>query len=308
MISRISEQMDRKLHTAKRMDAETISVKNRLEDEAKGSLSELKDWIILLDMAGEYLCDGPIFQKMAVALQKCLEVLKKRSEELKQQFVGRPLHDIDIDEPLNDLSALSKRLSEADDRMSSRCREGKIAREFEDRLDFLKQRLNALKDRVNGQVAPYSTGDSLVKVLSRLKNLFHVLVSTYKKATRIFLAVLLIGLVVFVSLFVTMDSERAVLKEIQSGQALIRSTEARLASIQEALDKLQSKTTRMELYVLTREDKISILELDLRSHKLNDQEEKTQAELDLQEKTLQRNMKRLEAMRRKSFLSRLFRM
>ncbi|MFZ0449824.1 MAG: hypothetical protein WAL98_11340 [Desulfatiglandaceae bacterium] len=300
--------MDWKLRAGRTMDAENISVKNRLEDETKASLSELKDWIVLLDMAGEYLCDGLVFQKMAMAIQKSLEVLKKRSEELKEQFVGRPLHDIDIDEPLEKLSAFSNRLGEADDHMNSHCREGKVARELEDRLDFLKQRLNALKDRVDGQVAPYGAGDSLDNILVRLKTLSHLLVSTYKKATRISLAIFLIGLIAFVSLFATMESQTAVLKEIQTGRSLIRSTKARLADIQAREDKLHSKTTRMELYVMTREDKISILELDLRSHKLNEQKEKIQAELDLQEKTLDRNVNKLEAMRRKSFLARLFRL
>ncbi len=290
------------------MGSESIAAKNRLEDEAKSSLAELKDWIILFDMAGEYLCDVPVFQRMAVAIQKNLGVLKKRSEELKEQFVGRPLHDIDIDEPLDNLSAFSQRLAEANDRMNSRCRDGKVARELEDRLDFLKERLNGLKDRVDGQVAPYGAGDSLANIIARSKTLLHVLVSTYKKATKISLAVFLVGLVVFVSLFVTMESEKNLLKEIQAGQSLIRSTEARLAAIQEKLDKLQSRTNKMELYVLTREDKISILELNLRSHKLEDQREKVQADLDLQEKTFERNVKRLETMRRKSFLSKLFRM
>jgi hypothetical protein len=300
--------MDQKLHIGRRMGAETNPGKNRFEDEAKASLTELKDWIILLDMAGEYLCDIPIFEKMAVAIKKSLEVLKKRAEELKEQFVGKPLHDIDIDEPLEKLSAFSNRLGEADDRMNSRCREGKVARELEDRLNFLKQRLNGLKDRVDGQVAPYGAGDSLAKILARAKSLLHVLVSTYKKATRICLAVFVIGLVTFVCLFVTMESEEEVLSEIQTGRSLIQSTEARLAAIQEKLDKLHSRTSQMELYVLTREDKISILELNLKSHKLDDEKEKVQAELDLQEKMLDRNIERLQVMRRKSFLTRLFRM
>jgi len=259
-------------------------------------------------MAGEYLCEVAVFRKMAVSIKKNLEVLKKRGEELKAQFVGKPLHDIDINEPLEKLSAFSNRLEGADDRMNTRCREGKVARELEAGLDFLRQRLDGVKDRVEGQVAPYGAGDSLAKILARAKTLFHFLVSTYKKATRISLAVFLIGLAIFVSLFATMESEKEVISEIETGRSLIRSTEARLASIQENLDKLRSRTSRMELYVLTREDKISILELNLKSHMLDDQKEKAQAELNTQEKALEKNIKRLQTMRRKSFLARLLRM
>jgi len=59
---------------------------------------------------------------------------------------------------------------------------------------------------------------------------------------------------------------------------------------------------------MTREDKISILELNIRSHKLEDQKEKIQAELEQQETALAGNVKRLEAMRKKSFVARLLRL
>ncbi len=282
--------------------------KSDLEIQADEALSELKDWIILLDMAGEYLCAKTFLQKMASGIEGTCDVLKNWSQELKERFVGKPMHEIDVAEPFQELELFSHSLMEAEGKLEGHCRQGKVARQLEEKVQFVKERLGSLKDRVEGEAAPYTARDSLTRVFEKLKIVVHGFVTTYKVATRVIFILLLVCVISFFTLFITMEKEGDVLKEIHQIQNIIQSKEGKLAGIKSRIEEIRSKTLEMESHFVTREDKISILELNLRSHKLADLKEKLQAEVDLQKKILGENEQKLERMKQKSFLARLLRM
>ncbi|MBW2094662.1 MAG: hypothetical protein JRI80_07220 [Deltaproteobacteria bacterium] len=282
--------------------------KSDLEIQADEALSELKDWIILLDMAGEYLCAKTFLQKMASGIEGTCDVLKNWSQELKERFVGKPMHEIDVAEPFQELELFSHSLMEAEGKLEGHCRQGKVARQLEEKVQFVKERLGSLKDRVEGEAVPYTARDSLTRVFEKLKIVVHGFVTTYKVATRVIFILLLVCVISFFTLFVTMEKEGDVLKEIHQIQNIIQSKEGKLAGIKSRIEEIRSKTLEMESHFVTREDKISILELNLRSHKLADLKEKLQAEVDLQKKILGENEQKLERMKQKSFLARLLRM
>ncbi len=286
----------------------SIARKSDLEVEAHAALSELKDWIILLDMAGDYLCAALFLRKMASTIDGACEVLKNWSEELKERFVGKPLHEIDMDEPFQRIKLFSQELLEAEEKTEHLCREGKVARQLDEKLRLLKERLAELKDRVEGEAASYTVKDSLARLFGKLKFVIRGFVTTYKVATRIIAVLFMVGLFSFLSLFMTMEKDADVLKEIHRTQDVIQSKEAELAGIKDKIEKIRIRTSEMESSTVTRDEKISILELNLRSHKLVDAKEKIQAELHQQQKVLDKNTQKLERMRRKSFIARLLRM
>ncbi len=296
------------MHTGVSMGERPSGKKSELEIQANEALGELKDWIILLEMAGEYLCAKPFLQKMASGIERTCDALKHWSVELKERFVGKPMHEINMDEPFQDLNAFSKALLEAEGKLEDHCRQGKIARQLQEKVQFLKERLEALKDRVEGEAAPYTARDTLSRVLEKLKVVVHGFVTTYKVATRVVFIFFLLCLITFFSLFITMEKEEDVLKEIHQTQDIIQAKQARLAGLRARIEDIRSKTLEMESTFETREDKISILELNLRSHKLSDLKEKLQAEVNHQRKILDKNRQKLERMRQKSFLARLLRM
>jgi uncharacterized protein YydD (DUF2326 family) len=105
-----------------------------------------------------------------------------------------------------------------------------------------------------------------------------------------------------------MEKEEDVLKEIHQIQNIIQSKKAELAGIKSRIEEIRSKTLDMESTFETREDKISILELNLRSHKLVDLKENLQIKVALQKKILEENKQKLERMKQKSLIARLLRM
>jgi len=290
------------------MGESSSTKKSGLEIQANEALSELKDWIILLDMASEYLCAKTFLQKMASAIKDTCDVLKNWSQDLKERFVGKPMHEIDVAEPFHELELFSESLMEAEGKLEDHCRQGKVARQLEEKIRFLKERLGSLKDRVEGEAVPYTAGDSLTRVFEKLKIVVHGFVTTYKVATRVIFILFLVCLISFFTLFVTMEKEKDVLKEIHQIQDVIQLKEAKLAQVKRRIEEIRAKTLEKESHLVTREDKISILELNLRSHKLADLKEKLQAEVDLQKKTLGENEQKLERMKQKSFIARLLRM
>lgn len=290
------------------MSEEPIAGKMQYEAGANAAIGEFKDWVILLDMAGEYVCERHVLNRIASSIEKNSVVLRNWSEELKERFVGKPLHEIDVEEPLEKLIRFSKKLEEADDYVPSQCREGKVARELEDKVRLVRERLDALEDRVEGEAAPYTVGDSVGNILGRLKVMLHALVSTSRLATKIIFVVLLGCLVTFVALSATMETEKDVLQDIYQSRSVIRTKEAELSRVRSWLAQTKALARAMGPNVRTREDKISLLELDLRAHRLSDQKERIQEDLNLQEKILNANAKKLEEMKRKSFVTRLLRM
>jgi uncharacterized protein YoxC len=300
--------VDRILQAETSMSEEPTTGKRDLEMEANGALSELKDLIILLDMAGDYLCAETFLQKMASVIEENCRVLKDWAKELRKRFVGKPLHEIDIEEPFDGLAAFSKDLMEAEGNLDDPCRKGTVARQLDEKIRFLKKRLAELKDRVEGEAAPYTARDSAGRLLGKLKFIFRGFVTTYKVASRIIFFVVMICVFSFVTLFITMEKEDKVLEEIHHTKDLIRSKEAQLAGINSEIEKIRSKTSKMESSIVSRDEKISILELNLTSHKLADSKEKIRADLDRNRKMLDEKTRKLNRMKRKSFLARLLRM
>ncbi len=296
------------MQTEMDMGEESTARKSDLEMEANGALSELKDLIILLDMAGDYLCAETFLQKMALAIGENCRVLKDWSKELRERFVGKPLHEIDIEEPFEELASFSKDLMEAGGNMDDPCRKGTVARRLDEKMQFLKKRLAELKDRVEGEAAPYTARDSAGRFLGKLKFIIRGFVTTYKVASRVIFILLMICVFSFVALFITMEKEDRVLEEIHHTKDIIRSREAQLAGINSEIEKIRSKTLKMESTIVSREEKISILELNLTSHKLADSKEKIRAELDQNRKILDEKTRKLNRMKGKSFIARLLRM
>lgn len=296
------------MHCGGTMGEGPTSRKSDLEIQADEALSELKDWIILLDMAGEYLCAKTFLQKIASAIGGTSDVLKNWSQELKERFVGMPMHEIDMAEPFQALEAFSQVLMETEGKLEDHCRQGKVARQLEEKVQFVKERLSSLKDLVEDEAAPYTAKDSLTRVLEKLKVVIHGFRTTYKVATRVMFTLLLVCLISFFTLFITMEKEEDVLKEIHQTQEIIRSKETKLAGIKDSIEEIRSRTLEMESAFVTREDKISILELNLRSHNLADLKERFQGEVNLQKKILDENKQKLERMKQKAFIARLLRM
>ena len=203
------------MQSGMRMSEQGSGEKNSLEIQANEAFGAFKDWLILLDMAGDYLCGGTFLQKMSSAINETAEVLKSRAQELKERFVGKPMHEIDMASSFQELALFCEGLREIDGKLEDRCRQGKVARELEERIRSLKEGLGVLEDRVEGETDPYTVKDSVKRVLEKLKVLLRGFVTTYKVATRLIGVLFLVGLISFFALYFTMEKAGDVERDIR---------------------------------------------------------------------------------------------
>ncbi len=282
--------------------------KSGLEIQANEAFGAFKDWLILLDMAGEYLCGGTFLQKMSSAINEKADILKSRAQELKGRFVGKPMHEIDMTSSFQELEVFCERLREPDGKLEDRCRQGKVARELEERVQSLKEGLGVLHDRVEGETDPYTVKDSLKRVLEKLKVLLRGFVTTYKVATRLIGVLFLVGLITFFALYFTMEKAGDVERDIRRIENAIQVKEAKLTDIRNRIAEMQSKALETRSSFISRDEKIALLEQNLKVHKLNDAKEKLQSEVDQQKEVLHESRQKLQRLRKKSFFASLLRM
>jgi hypothetical protein len=300
--------VERILQDSMTMSEKGSGKKTSLEIQAKEAFGAFKDWLILLDMAGEYLCGATFLEKMSTAIKEAADVLKNRAQELKGRFVGKPMHEIDMTSSFQELELFCDRLRETEGKLEDRCRQGKIARELEERVRALKEGLGILQDRVEGETDPYTAKDSLKGFLEKLKVPLRGFVRTYKVATRLIGMLFLAGLISFFALYFTMEKAGDVERDIRRIEHTILVKEAKLADIRNRIAEIQSKAMKTRSSFVSRDEKISLLEQNLKVHKLNDEKEKLQSEVDQQKEVLNQGREKLQRLRSKSFLASLLRM
>ncbi len=274
------------------------------------ALREIKDYAVLMEMAGSYLCEEIILAKVANGIEKNLEFLKEYISALRKQFVGKPAHEVDITSPYDEILDLVKTLREPDQEDKEKIREGEIGLELKEKTRDLANALQELIEGIEGKTAKYTKADLIVQAFGHLKGLVHTLITTYKLLTRIVACVALLCVVVFVILFATMETEKEVMVKVDEVRSLIETKQVALAKVMEEISRVKQRAEAMESKEgeLDREEKIKIMELKLKAHNLSEKKEKIQFEIDEQQKLLDQNLKKIEDMRRKSFLKRLLRM
>jgi hypothetical protein len=119
---------------------------------------------------------------------------------------------------------------------------------------------------------------------------------------------ILLAVLPFSYLFLTMESEKELLKGIEESEAFIQSQQRILSKVDYEKEQLSQKIAAMTQRELTRREKIEIMDLNLKIHQLSEQSYKVELEINIHEKKSENMQKRLMEVEKKSFLQRLLRM
>ena len=273
-------------------------------------LCQIKDYAVLMEMAGSYLCEETVLRKLADGIESNLESVKDYVFRVRRQFVGKPLHEIDITGAYDSIQDLAKGLKRPDEATKERFKQGKVGAALMDATRQMSAAIEELIERVQGKTDKYRKRDLLIQTYDRLKYLAHSAISTYKVLTRIVLAVAVACLIGFVVLFATMETEKDILVHVAGVKAEIQKKEDALAKLVDQIAQARQDAQSIENKEdeLTREDKIRLIEIKLKEHNLNKKKEKIQFELDAQRRLLEQDIRRLEELRNKSFIKRLLRL
>jgi hypothetical protein len=289
------------------MDTEIINREKQIAQDSEKALKDIKDSAVMLSLASEYLCEDPFLEKIGTDIEKNIEIVKTHVEDLKKQFVGKPVAEVDLKKPVDRVARFAGRLQNASDGTRQKCTQGELGEELDESVKALINEIDALKERIEGRSVSYTAADSALGFLGRFKFIVRSLVVTSKFTLRISALFVIICLMIFVYLFITMETEKVPLERVEQSRALILQKQADLVRIKAELKPLREKIESARKDEMSRQEEIRFLDLSLKAHKLAEDYQETLIELDIEEKALKEKLKELEAVQRKSFLERLLR-
>ena len=115
---------------------------------------------------------------------------------------------------------------------------------------------------------------------------------------------LIVSLMAFLYLFITMETEKDLLKKIAHTKAQIQSSQETLDLKNEMVQEVWEEKIES---VKHNESQVKIMGIQLKIYELEEEQEKIQAHISIQQKALDEDLKKLEEMKRRSFSERLFR-
>ena len=272
------------------------------------ALSAIKDRAILLSMAHEYLCEAVFLRKLGNELAEHVERLKEQVRTLKKRYVGIPASDVDLETPMAQLTHMAHLMSAAEGGIADRCRSGQLGEELWETVRTLVDGVDGLRAKIEGMPAPYGLSDLLFSAGTRLRSLLQKAVAstTFLAKVAALCAVGLFGL--FLYLFLTMEDGEGIRQKIGACREVVSTKQSaslklarNRAQIREEIDRLYQKEE------LSREEKIELIYLNLKAHKMMEELEKLDVEMALNARVIEDELQRLEGLRKKSFFQRLLR-
>ena len=271
-------------------------------------LNEMKDEAILLSMASEYLCGGPFLKKIGFIIGNNIEALKDYIEHTEKQFVGRPVDEVTLNEILESIAHMAGLLQQADKGTKEECLEGKLGKELHEKIKSLAKGIKALEQRVDGETISPARRDPFQVVLNPFKFVLNAIIATFKVGFKLAVTLILICLMIFSYLFVTMESEKGLVEKIEQSKANIRSRQMTLSRVNNELKEIRAKIASIREEESNRRDEIEVMGLNLKVYKLTEEQQKAQIEADMEQDILDKNLKKLEKIRKKSFLEKLLKL
>jgi hypothetical protein len=290
------------------MDTEIIDREKQIAQESEKALKEIKDSAVMLSVATEYLCEDPFLKKIGATIEKNIEIVQNHVEDLKKQFVGKPITEVDLKKPLDRVTRFAGRLQKANDGTRQKCTHGELGKELDEKIKSLVSEINSLKERIEGRSVSYTTADSALGFLGRFKFIVRSLAVTSKFTLRISALFVIICLMIFLYLLITMETEKVPLERVEQSRALILEKQADLVRIKAEIKPLREKIDNARKDEMSRQEEIRLMDLNLKAHKLAQDQLNTLIEVDIEEKALKEKLKELEAVQRKSFLEKLLRL
>ena len=272
-------------------------------------LNEMRDKAILLSMAHDYLCEEYFLKKAGIIIGNNAEALKDYIEHTKEQLVGKPVGEVELNKILESIIHIAGLLQKADEGAREECAEGKLGEDLCEKIRYLAQGINVLEQQVEGKVISVPAKREPFKLLVKpFKTILHIFIATSKAGLKLAATLVLIGLLLFSFLYFTMESEKGLVEKIERSQAKIQSAEATLSEKNKELQEIKAKIATIRDDEAHRKDEIELMDLNLKVYKLAEEQEKVRIEADMERESLEENLKHLENLRRKSFLEKLLRM
>jgi hypothetical protein len=277
------------------------------------SLHGIRDNALLLSLGHEYLCGAPSLVKIGLSVDSHLNQLKDDIVTLKKKFPGKFLQEqeVDTDGIVNDLYKISKWLQEPDKKIQKKCSAGELGRELEEGVDTIALAIDEIWDQVEGRRVTYSVRDSAANFFGGIKSAVGSAIKPVVKAVvltiKISFLLFTLAALGFLALYMTMETENKYLKQIQKIDALILPQSEIIAKCNREIAEISRMVEEIRARSETRQSKMQVMDLNVKINDLNVIRQAAEVQVNLYENDRLEKEVKLEEVREKPFMKRLFR-
>lgn len=268
------------------------------------ALREVRDRALLLSLGNAYLCEPVFLKKIGGELEYALGVLRDDILKIKKKFPGKFTQEINTDSILDTMQEMARKLKRADKKVQEQCTVGKFGRDLEDRVRTLSEAVADMRRRVEGGTQPYSGKEAVAGAVSRVGRRFEGGLGFVGRIITLTLVLLLIG---FLYLFITMERPGGISNDIAETEARIQVLENELAGIQDEMRPIERQLKDLEGKTFSRKSKVQWMELRVELKKIEEKAQVVEGDLAIQRTELSKARERLQSIKEKNFLERLFR-
>ena len=273
------------------------------------ALHEIRDIALIMSVGNVYLCEEPFLRKIGHAVDRVLEDLHSEILSLKKRFPGQFAQDIDTDAILEDLHAKAERLQNADAAINTKCGGGQLGRELEEMVSTLTAAVKEVTSKVEGKLPGSPTRYSLLGLFNPFKALGRLVSSFSSLVVKLALFIIILAIGPLAYLFISMEKEGTIQKAIDQSQAYIQTQRQAMFSLEQERAEIAKQIEAMRLKgdELNRQEKIEIMELNVKVHSLDQKRHAIEVEIDSHQNKIAENLERIKEVRKKPFLQRLLR-
>jgi flagellar biosynthesis chaperone FliJ len=160
---------------------------------------------------------------------------------------------------------------------------------------------------VEGELEGYSKKEALLAQVGKVKSVGHLIAVLISSAFKVIGVLVLVAAMVFSYLYFTMESEEALLKEVNQSKSQVESQMKLIARLEGERTEVAGKLDSIPGGELDREGKVEVMNLTMQVHKLDERVHSAEVQIELHRKKIKDTEKRIADMRKKTFLQRLLR-
>lgn len=271
------------------------------------TLSELRDNTIMLVLGNAYFCEEPFLKKIGLSIDSHVQKLRGDILTLKKEFPGKFVHEVNTDDILEAIQDLARQLQNPDQSLNERCTVGELGQELGGHVDTLTGAVKSIKDQIYGKTPAYTKTESIANVFGPLQGTGTLLAGLLRFITKALIILVLLSILPFTYLFLTIETENSLSKELAQHEAFIKSQQEILSGWASEKERIAKEIDKARESAKDRQDKIGILDLNMGLHKVDEEVRKLEIAIHIREKKIKDSRKKIDGMKRTSFLKRLLR-
>ena len=273
------------------------------------ALNDMRASILLLAIGHEYLCNEPFMRKMGQEIDSHIEPLKRAITKIKSAIPGTYAQENDPLGILKEIHDRVRHLMEPSQETTKKCANGDFGRDLEGQLDTLTLAITQLGNYNKGKTPKYSFIEVFFQNLPRLVPSKSLVLAPFRTFLKTLIPFLLLALFSFSYLFVSMDREKDVLKDIEKKEVALQAKQEMMAQNrarhQEILNKIRFLENRQHPISQNRQDKLEMIDLNVTLQEIEQAHHLLKIQISAAQKSVTADRERIEEIRQKTFIQRL---